>query len=118
MDLELTASRTCSTQTVVVAQTFSQCDWSLSGYGRTTKETHTLAQAVFFSLYVTVDMCLNKPVIKEFQYWLLHEHQITERRLVEPLLQKCLFLGPWEQPSHHSSIQLNMSHIPPTPFFV
>jgi hypothetical protein len=48
----------------------------------------------FFSLCVTVDMCLNKPVTREFPYLLLGEHRITDSRHAEPLPQKRLSLLP------------------------
>jgi hypothetical protein len=54
-------------------------------------------------------MCFNKPVTKELPYWLLREHRIAEKLLVELLLQKRLSLVPYERLFHRSGIQPNMS---------
>jgi hypothetical protein len=67
---------------------------SLSSYGKTSKKH--LHKFCFCSLCVTVGMCLHKSVTKELLYWLLREHRIAVRRLVDSLTQKCLFLVPWQ----------------------
>jgi hypothetical protein len=72
----------------------SRCDSELTQQQKDRKG-NTLPQVLFFRLCVTVDMCLNKPVTKEFPYLLLREHRIAERRLVQPLAQKCIFLVPY-----------------------
>jgi hypothetical protein len=61
-------------------------------YRRENLISYKLSQIVFFSLCVSADMCLNKPVTTVFEYWLPREHRISERRIVGPSPQKSLFL--------------------------